>query len=99
MAYRFDDLRPLLRGRHHLERRPLPPLSVQKSIGYGRAGVFTEASLAVSPVLTATFGVRCDYSGMSEEASLSPRGAVSLLVGEGQYDNRLRRPLPAGAAG
>ncbi len=82
-AYRFDDFDNFYGADTTWSGEPLPPLSVRKSVEYGRAGVFAEASLAVSPVLTATVGVRGDFNGASDEASFSPRGSVSMPVGEG----------------
>lgn len=83
MAFRFDDYDNFYGADTTWSGEPLPPLSVRKRVEYGSAGVFAEASLAISPVLTATVGVRGDFNGMSDELSVSPRGAVSLLVGEG----------------
>jgi hypothetical protein len=83
IAYRFDDFDNFYGADTTWSGEPLPPLSVQTSVEYGRAGVFAEASLAVSPMLTATVGARADCSGMNDEVSFSPRGAVSLLLGEG----------------
>lgn len=83
MAYRFDDYDNFYGADTTWSGDPLPPLFVQKRVEYGRGGAFAEASLALSPALTATVGARADYSGMSDAVSFSPRGAVSLLVGEG----------------
>lgn len=82
-TFRFDAFDNFYGADTTWSGEPLPPLSVNRTVEHGRGGVFAEASLALSPALTVTAGIRGDYSGVRDAVSFSPRGSASLLIGEG----------------
>lgn len=48
--------------------------------GIGRYGAFVQATSALTPRLSSTFGVRLDYNDVVEDASVAPRAALVFDV-------------------
>lgn len=80
-AYGFDSFNNFFGADTTWSGTPLPPLLVACEKKHFSGGVFAEASLALTTRLTATLGVRGDYS--RSRASQSPRLALGFMAGEG----------------